>query len=126
MAQKPFILIIAQPGYLRDSLQVLLAALPGDHPVIVARDGLVQTLSAMSGHPVLLLVVLGPSGPGLEVKAVVAQIKARWPQMRLVVLVDNEQQRQAVTLAGADRVWFKGALAAQMLVEIEALLNGQD
>lgn len=126
MAQEPSILIIAQPGYLRDSLQVLLAALPGDHPVVVARDGLVQTLSAMSSHPVLLLVVLEPSSPGLEVNAVVAQIKAHWPQTRLVVLVDTEQQRQAATLAGADRVWFKGTLAAQMLVEIEALLSGKD
>jgi DNA-binding NarL/FixJ family response regulator len=80
----------------------------------------------MNSHPVLILVVMEPSSPRTDVNAVVAQIKARWPQTRLVVLVDTEQQRQAVTLAGADRVWFKGALAAQMLVEIEALLNGKD
>lgn len=126
MTQEPSILIIAQPGHLRESLQVLLAALPGNHPVVVARDGLVKMLSTMSSHPVLLLVVLEPSSPGTESNAVVAQIKTRWPQTRLVVLVDTEQQRQAVTSAGADRVWFKGTLAAQMLVEIEALLNGKD
>lgn len=126
MTQEPSILIIAQPGHLRESLQVLLAALPGNHPVVVARDGLVEMLSAMSSHPVLLLVVLEPSTPGTESNAVVAQIKTRWTQTRLVVLVDTEQQRQAVTSAGADRVWFKGTLAAQMLVEIEALLNGKD
>lgn len=126
MTQEPSILIIAQPGHLRESLQVLLAALPGNHPVVVARDGLVEMLSAMSSHPVLLLVVLEPSTPGTESNAVVAQIKTRWTQTRLVVLVDTEQQHQAVTSAGADRVWFKGTLAAQMLVEIEALLNGKD
>jgi hypothetical protein len=41
----------------------------------------------------------------------------------MVALVDTEQQRKAITSLGVDRVWFKGTLAAQMLAEIETLLN---
>jgi DNA-binding NarL/FixJ family response regulator len=124
MTQEPSILLIAQPGHLRDSLQVLLAALSGGRSIVLASVCMDETLDAMNSHPVLVLVVLEPGYQRTEETAVIAQIKARWPQTRLVVLVDTEQQRQAATSIGADRVWFKGTLASQMLVEIEALLNG--
>jgi DNA-binding NarL/FixJ family response regulator len=121
--QEPTILVIAQPGHLRDSLQVLLAALSGGRPVVAADGVLVEKSSAMKSYPDLVLVVLEPGSPGTEDREVVAQIKNHWPQTRLVVLVDTERQRQSMIVAGADRALFKGILAAQMLVEIEALLN---
>lgn len=124
MMQEPSILIIAQPGHLRDSLQVLLTSLSGGLPILLANGWLVETLHVMKSQPVLVLVALEPASPKTEISAVVTQIKTRWPQTRLVALVDTEQQRQAVNSAGADRVWFKGTLAAQMLAEIERLLNG--
>ena len=126
MTQESSILLIAPPGHLRDSLQVLLAALPGSHPVAVTSGVQVETLSAMNHDPALVLLVLEPSGPGTQVDGFVAEIKTSWTHTQLVVLVDTEEQGQAVASAGADRVWFKGTLAAQMLVEIEALLNNRD
>jgi DNA-binding NarL/FixJ family response regulator len=122
MTQTPSILLVAQPGHLRDSLQVLLTALSGGRQVVLA-NGWGETASAVNSQPDLALVVLEPGSQGSEEGADVAQIKSTWPQTRVVVLVDTEKQRQAIAFAGADRVWFKGALAAQMLVEIEALLN---
>jgi response regulator RpfG family c-di-GMP phosphodiesterase len=123
MTQESIILLMAQPGHLRDSLQVLLAALSGSHLVILMSDWPVETLSAINSHPVLVLVILEAESPRTEVSAVVTQIKTRWPQTRMIALVDTEQQRKAITSAGVDRVWFKGTLASHMLVEIEALLN---
>jgi hypothetical protein len=95
MTQEPTILLMAQPGHLRDSLRVLLAALSGSHPVVLTSDWPVETLSAINGHPVLVLVILEPESPRTEVSAVVSQIKTRWPQTRMVALVDTEQQRKA-------------------------------
>ena len=124
MTQEPSILVIAQPGHLRDSLQVLLASLSGGRPVVVAGGVLVEKPGTMNSHPDLVLVVLEPGSPGAEDSEVAAKIKTHWPQTRLVVLVDTERQRQSMIAAGADRVLFKGFLAAQLLVEIEGLLNG--
>ena len=126
MIQESYILLIAPPGHLRASLQVLLAALPGGHSIVVASGEQMETLGTLNRDPALVLIALEPSSSGTQVDAVVAEIKHRWLQARLVVLVDTEQQRQAVASAGANRVWFKGTLAAQMLVEIEALLNHKD
>jgi DNA-binding NarL/FixJ family response regulator len=123
MTQDPLILLIAHPGSLRDSLRVLLTTISGSQPVIRANDGSEENLSAINGYPDLVLVVLEPDIAGTEENTDVTQIKIRWPQTRLVVLVDSEEQRQAITSTGVDRVWFTGTLAAQMLVEIEALLN---
>lgn len=117
------ILLIAQPGHLRDSLQVILTALSGGRPVVLESGWPEEPLGSVNGLPVLVLAVLEPGSSENEVNAAITHIKIRWPQTRLVVLVDTEQQRQVVASAGADRVWFKGTLAAQMLAEIEVLLN---
>lgn len=122
MAQKPTILLVSQPGHLRDSLQVLLKSLSGG-PRVVLESGWSPKLEAVKSHPVLALVVMEPDGLEDVVSTSVAQFKTHWPQTRLVVLVDSEKQHQASTSAGADRVWFKGTLAAQILIEIEALLK---
>jgi DNA-binding NarL/FixJ family response regulator len=123
MTQTPSILLIAQPGYLRDSLQVLLTALSGGRQVVLANSWSRETVSVVNSQPDLALVVLEPGSQGPEEGANVGQIKSAWPQTRLVVLLDTDKQRQAIAFAGADRIWFKGALAAQMLDEIEDLLN---
>lgn len=124
MKRTPPILLVAQPGHLRDSLQVLLTALTGDRPVVLANSWVGETARAVGGNPDLVLLVLEPDSQSFEGKADIAQIKVTWPQTRVVALVDTEQQGQAVASAGADRVWLKGRLAAQMLAEIEELLNG--
>ena len=123
MTQDASILLIAQPGKLRESLQVLLAAISGNRPVLLASNWPVETISAREKPLVLVMLVLERGSLGTQATTLVTEIKSRLPQARLVVLVDTEQQQHAATFAGADRVWFKGALAAQMLVEIEMLIN---
>jgi hypothetical protein len=123
MAQKPTILLVSQPGHLRDSLQVLLTSLSGTPRVVLEIGWSAKMIKAVKSHPVLVFVVMEPDCLEDVISTSVAQIKTHWPQTRLVALVDTEQQCQAATSAGADRVWFKGTLAAQILVEIEALLK---
>ena len=123
MRLEPAILLIARPGPLRESLQVLLTALPGSRPVVLLDGWLSETLREIQSEPVLVLVVFEPDSLETEVSAATAQVKNRWPHVPLIVLADMEQQHQAAASAGADRVWFNGTLAAQMLVEIEMLLN---
>src|SRR5512146_43747 len=124
MTQDPAILLIAKPGYLRDSLVVLLTALSKSLPVILVSNWPAETRSALRCYPVLVMVVLEPGSTGVEVNDMVAKIKNHWPHIHLVALVDSEGQRQAASAAGVDRVWLKGTLAAHMLGEIESLLTG--
>ena len=94
MTQKPTILLVAQPGHLRDSLQVLLTALSGGRLVVLANSWPVDTPSVMNGQPDLVVVVPEPGSQETEDNPDVAQIKTRWPLTRLAVLVDTEWQRQ--------------------------------
>ena len=123
MTQDTSILLIAQPSNLRESLQVLLSAISGNRPVLLASNWPVEAISTREKLLVLVMLVLERGSLGTQASTLVTEIKSSLPQARLVVLVDTEQQQHAATFAGADRVWFKGALAAQMLVEIEMLIN---
>jgi DNA-binding NarL/FixJ family response regulator len=53
----------------------------------------------------------------------VQRVKARWPQLRCVVLVDDDTAYQQAKAVGADRILTKGVLAAKLLETIEELLS---
>ena len=50
------------------------------------------------------------------------RVKARWPNARCVILVDDEGARRAAEAAGAHVVLTKGVLAARLLETVERLL----
>jgi DNA-binding NarL/FixJ family response regulator len=120
MAPKQMILIVAPPGNLQLGLQALLAVLR-DVEVLVAAEGPLA-LEVIERHTPSL-VILDDDLPGEATPLSANQIKARWPEVRCLVLADDEQQRQRLQETSADLVLVKGYPAAKLKAAIEGLLS---
>jgi DNA-binding NarL/FixJ family response regulator len=120
MAPKQMILIVAPPGNLQLGLQALLAVLR-DVEVLVAAEGPLA-LEVIERHTPSL-VILDDDLPGDATPLSANQIKARWPEVRCLVLADDEQQRQRLQETSADLVLVKGYPAAKLKAAIEGLLS---
>jgi DNA-binding NarL/FixJ family response regulator len=119
MTMKQMVLIVAPPGDLQIGLQALLAVLP-DVEVLVAAEGPLA-LEVIERHAPRL-VILDDDLPGDAALLSANRIKARWPEIRCLVLVRDEQQRQRVGKTNADLVLIKGYPAAKLIAAIEGLL----
>ena len=117
------ILIVAPPGDLQIGLQALLAVLR-DVEVLVAAEGPLA-LEVIERHAPSL-VILDDDLPSDGALPAANQIKARWPEVRCLVLVDDEQQRQRMQETSADLVLIKGHPAAKLKAAIEGLLSCEE
>jgi len=115
----PSVLIVAPPGRLRDALQVMVRAVP-QIGYTVQTDDAPAVLSAAEHYPALVL--LDTDLPGHEAWTVLQQIKARWPQTRCIVLVNNGQQSQIANAHGADAVLVKGFMGVTLKETVAKLL----
>lgn len=137
-------LVAARPGRVRDGLRALLATIPWLKVIGQADDG-ASALEIVAEHqPALVLLdtnlpggepfdggrpVRGRPVHGRPVRthsgawAVLKQIKARWPQVRCLVLTGNGRQGQTARAAGADGVLIRGFSTAELLTAIERLLS---
>jgi DNA-binding NarL/FixJ family response regulator len=114
------VLIVAPPGRLRDGLQAMVRAVPQIADTVQADDG-PTALQMLTEHP-LALVLLDADLPGEEAWTVLPQIKARWPQTRCIVLINNDQQRQIANTHCADAVLVKGFPGTTLLETVAKLL----
>lgn len=113
-------LIVARSAQFRESLAVLVRSISHIGRIEQADD----LSSALAGHPELspdLLLCDYESVQG-EPVGTLHRVKARCPQSRCVVLVEDEDARTSAQAAGADVVLTKGVLAARLLEAIEGLL----
>jgi ribosomal protein S18 acetylase RimI-like enzyme len=113
-------LIVASSAQFRESLVVLTRAISQVGPIQQA-DSISLALSEHVG-PAPDLVLCGFEAVQNETVETLYRVKARWPNARCVVLVDDEAARQAAEAAGADVVLTKGVLAARLLDTVERLL----
>jgi DNA-binding NarL/FixJ family response regulator len=113
------VLIAAGVGRLRDSLQNVLLAMPWVTITGQAADDASALRMVVERHPTLVL--LDVNLPDGEVPALLEQIKARWPDIRCLVLADNARQRQAADAAGADSVLIRGFSVTELFAAIEEL-----
>lgn len=123
MESKLTALIISRPGQLRNSLEVLLAAIPQLEAVRPADDSQAALVIGTQCHPALVVMDYDRSN---DSAAALGYIKSAWPQTRCVVLADDEQVLPAAWAAGADIVLTKGVLASKFYATIEELLSNQD
>ena len=117
---KPTILILAMPGDLQTSLQVLLSLL-SDVAVLVTAESS-SALQAIERYAPAL-VIMDFALPEEDQPNGVNRIKACWPSTPILVLVNDEQQFQKAQDTGADLVLIKGYPAAKLLATIEDLLS---
>jgi DNA-binding NarL/FixJ family response regulator len=114
-------LIIARSGRLRESLLVLLRAIPQIARIYRAEDVPAALSLSLRYDPVLVLCDYDLSQDGTS--TMLRQIKTRWPQARCVALVKGERERVRAQAAGVDVALIKGVLAARLLETIETLLS---
>jgi len=117
-------LVIARSTYLRESLAVLLQALPLIGRVVPVAD--IGSALALGLKPEPGLVLWDCDLPPAEVQTGLAQLKAAWPQARRLALVDDEQLSQETNVGGADVVLVKGVHAARLLEAVEKLIVATD
>lgn len=100
------VLIADDRALARDGLRALLTTVPGVEVVGEAADGLEAVRQADEHRPdVVLMDARMPLLDGLEATR---RIKARWPDVRVVVLTVHAACRQAALAAGADGFLVKG------------------
>ena len=113
-------LLIDQPGPLRAGLQILLKAVSRIDKVHRAND-ISSALAVDLGH-LLALIVVVMNATDNRLSTPLSQIKGKWPQARIVILVDDEKQRQRLQGTVCDLVLIKGHPAADLIAAIERLL----
>jgi len=123
MEMKPTILILAMPGDLQTSLQMLLSLL-SDVAVLVTAESSSALQAIERNAPAL--VIMDFALPEEDLPMIVKLIKIRWPTIPCLILVDEEQQCQNAQCPDADLVLVKGYPAAKLLADIEGLLSQRD
>ncbi len=114
-------LIVAHPGPVRDGLRALLTAIPRVASLREIDDASSALRMVEQDRPALVLISV--ASPGDEVWNLLAQIKAKYPRTRSILLVDDVQQQQLAQAAGADGVLLKGDPASRLSATIKRLLH---
>jgi len=120
MSSAALALIAAHPLALRYSLLALVARLPQIASIQSVED--IRSMRALLAVNPPRLVVLDIDLIKADSGEVLAQLKADTPETRVVVLVDDIQQQQALQMTSADLVVLKGHPAADLFARLEHLL----
>ena len=119
-------LVITKPGHLRNGLQSLLRTIPQIEIIAEAQDTSVLLKMSEEVHPELIFIdasIIDETN-----WTAITKQKAEWPQTKILVFTENDQQGQGAKEAGADFVLPKGFPAAELVNLIENLLidDGRD
>lgn len=119
MNQHPTAVIVAPPGLLRESLRAALSALCRLE-IVGEVDSAAHAVATVHDPTLVLLSVQGPENHG---PTAIGKIKARWPAVQCIVLVDTVAQQAAARAAGAEEALIKGVRPDTLLRRVEALLG---
>ena len=113
------ILVVDDHHAVRRSLVTLLREIYLRAGIEEAHNGR-EALDVVAADPpdVVLMDAVMPQVDGIEATG---EIKARWPQVRVLVLVLDLQQRDRALDAGADAWLLKGCSSAELLGTLRAL-----
>lgn len=120
------VLVIAEPGHLRNGLQSLLRTIPQIKILAESQDPSVLFKMDEEMRPELILVdasIIDESN-----WSALTKIKVACPGTKILVLTDNDQQGQAARKAGADFHLLKGFPASELahLVETSLIDDSQE
>jgi len=120
LGTKPVILIVAPPGDLQIGLQALLT-IRLEVDVLVTGEAS-SALKVIERHKPVL-VILDHDLPRNAAPVIIQRIKSSWPDIRCLVLVNDDEGRQKVLGTGADLIVIKGLPGTNLVAEIEELLH---
>jgi DNA-binding NarL/FixJ family response regulator len=116
------VLIVGEPGPMRDSLKMALSALPQVGAVDLAPSAESALLAMAERSPAL--VVYDADMPGDNLGAVLAAVAKL--QGKSLVIADSREQQIRAEAAGASIALLKGHRAARLLEIVESLLCHSD
>lgn len=86
---RPVILVVAPPGYYRNSLVALLGTIPGAQKIVATADFLqADALLGAIQPDTILLAVSARLPTSMTLAAMADRMRHWWPQSRFVLLVD--------------------------------------
>ena len=120
-AKDKSVMILANPGPLRDGIHAFLFAMPQIESITLAND-----VQAALGHPTgrspSLIVLDADLMTKGDLVSTVRQIKINWPQSRSILLANDVWQQMEAETAGIDAVLLKGAPPARITATVVRLL----
>ena len=117
MSQRIRMLIADDNPHSRKGLRALLSTYSSVEVVCEARDGREAVRLVEECQPDLVLMdIQMPNLDGLEATG---QIKAQWPEVRVVVLTIRATLQAAAISAGADGFLLKGGPSEELFAEIQ-------
>ena len=117
---KQLILIVAPPGDLQIGLQALLTARLKVDVLVTGEES--SALKVVERHNPAL-VILDHDLPYNTAPMIIQSVKANWPGIYCVVLVNDDEGRQEVQDKGADLILVKGLPGGKLVTEIEKFLR---
>ena len=115
------LMIVAEPGRLRDGLQALLDAFGALEPAVVLDGGPSALEAIRNGCPDL--VILDHHLFGEATEEFIRAIRQAQPQPYCIVVADRIGQFEPILDAGADKVLLKGFSAAELSRAVEQALG---
>jgi DNA-binding NarL/FixJ family response regulator len=112
--------IVAEPGTLRDSLHALVSALPQVN-IICETEDIAEALQVVTQH-FPDLVLLGGDFPADEMWVFLRLIRKRSPRTLRLILADTVGQKMEMEAPGAEAILLNGATPVELVTDIERLL----
>ena len=119
----PLILIVAPPGDLQIGLQALLTARLEVDVLVTGEES--SAMKVVERH-IPAMVILDHDLPGNTAPMIVKRIKSSWPNIRCIVLVNDDKERQKVLCTGADLIVIKGLPGGKLVTEIKKFLRSEE
>jgi len=115
------VMIVAEPGRLRDGLQTMLDSFLTLEWVTVVDDGPSALEAIRSGQPALVILDAHLFDEGTA--DFVRTIKQEGSGVRCIVVAERHAQFQPILDAGADKVHLRGFSTAELRTAVEQLLD---
>jgi DNA-binding NarL/FixJ family response regulator len=118
------ILIAINHAALRQAMAAFLTAVFPSVEIRQARTGCeVLDLTAAKRSDLILMDIEMPHVDGLQATR---QIKASWPQVKIIAMITRQEERQAALDAGAETCLYKGSPSDKLRDTVVAILAGED
>jgi DNA-binding NarL/FixJ family response regulator len=124
MHNKPAVVIVANPGRLREGLQAVVESLPKVNLIGMVDEGaaLLQASTGASG----VLVLIDAALPNGEAWILRDRIRIRFPAMHCLLLVNDRRQRRLAQLVGAPAIEFSNLSSTLLKGAISHLFPEMD
>ena len=112
-------LVVSSSGDLQNGLLALLTSISHISAMLVAEDTASALRLVKNHQPALIILEIS----SCQKPNIIKELKTQWPQIHLIVLVDDLTQKKAVRTLGADSVLIKGFSPQQLVDVIESFVG---